>query len=76
MKKIGIVLRYELKEYLESKGFVAFTIVLALVGAALLFLPRFIDMSDFTGVQVIGGKQQGDGQGGSGEAGQTGEKEL
>ena len=76
MKKIGIVLRYELKEYLESKGFVAFTIVLALVGAALLFLPRFIDMSDFTGVQVISGKQQGDGQGESGEAGQTGEKEL
>lgn len=52
MKKFLIVLEYELKEYLKSKGFVAITLIIAVVGALLLCLPRFIDMSDFTGVQV------------------------
>ena len=52
MKKFLIVLEYELKEYLKSKGFVAITLIIAVVGAFLLCLPRFIDMSDFTGVQV------------------------
>ena len=52
MKKFLIVLEYELKEYFKSKGFVALTLIFAVVGALLLCLPRFIDMSDFTGVQV------------------------
>lgn len=52
MKKFFIVLEYELKEYFKSKGFVALTLIIALVGAIVLCLPRFIDMSDFTGVQV------------------------
>lgn len=52
MKKFLIVLEYELKEYLKSKSFVALTLIIAAVGAILLCLPRFIDMSDFTGVQV------------------------
>ncbi|MCI8566548.1 MAG: ABC transporter permease [Lachnospiraceae bacterium] len=55
MKKFGIVLRYELSEYFNSKGFVIFTLLLALGGAVLLFLPRFIDLSGFTGVQTVGG---------------------
>lgn len=50
MKKFGIILKYELKEYISSKGFVAFTLLLAIIGAVLLCLPRFIDMSEFTGV--------------------------
>lgn len=54
MRKFGIVLKYELKEYFNSKGFMAFTLILAILGAVLLFLPRFVDMSDFTGVQVVG----------------------
>ncbi len=54
MKKFSIVMGYELKEYFSSKAFVGLTIALALVGAVLLFLPRFVDMSDFTGVQVVG----------------------
>ena len=54
MRKFGIVLKYELKEYFSSKGFMVLTFVIAFLGAALLFLPRFIDMSDFTGVQVVG----------------------
>ena len=58
MRKFGIVLKYELKEYFSSKGFMALTFVIAFLGAALLFLPRFIDMSDFTGVQVVGEKEE------------------
>lgn len=54
MRKFGIVLKYELKEYFSSKGFMAFTLILAVLGAVLLFLPRFVDMSGFTGVQVVG----------------------
>lgn len=50
MKKFGIILKYELKEYISSKGFVAFTLLIAILGAVLLCLPRFIDMSDITGV--------------------------
>ncbi len=55
MKNFWIVLKYELKEYFASKGFVAFTLILAIGGAILLSLPRFIDMSGFTGV---GGKEE------------------
>ena len=58
MRKFGIVLKYELKEYFSSKGFMVLTFVIAFLGAALLCLPRFIDMSDFTGVQVVGEKEE------------------
>lgn len=57
MKKFVIVLKYELREYFSSKGFMIFTVVLAVLGAALLFLPRVVDMSDFTGVKIVGGDQ-------------------
>ena len=55
MNRFLIVLRYELKEYFTNKVFMVLTAVLAVLGAALLFLPRFVDMSDFTGVQIVGG---------------------
>ncbi len=55
MRKFSIVLKYELKEYFGSKAFMGLTLFLALVGALLLFLPRFVDMSDFTGVKLVGG---------------------
>lgn len=50
MKKFLIVLEYELKEYFSSKGFMIFTFLLAIGGAFFLCLPRFVDMSDITGV--------------------------
>lgn len=53
MRKFGIVLKYELKTYFGSRGFMVLTIVLAALGAILLCLPRVIDMSGFTGVQVV-----------------------
>lgn len=54
MRKFGIVLKYELKEYFSSKAFMIVTVLIALAGAVLLFLPRFVDLSDFTGVKVVG----------------------
>lgn len=54
MRKFTIVLRYELKEYFSSKVFMGLTVFLALAGAVVLFLPRFVDMSGFTGVKVVG----------------------
>lgn len=50
MKKFLFVLQFELKDYIKSKGFVAFTLIIAIAGALLLCLPRFMDLSDFTGV--------------------------
>ena len=54
MRKFGIVLKYELIEYFSNKSFMIITVLLALASAVALFLPRFVDMSDFTGVQVTG----------------------
>ena len=64
MKRFAIVLKYELKEYFTNKVFMGLTVVLAVLGAAALFLPRFVDMSGFTGVQVTDGsgeETEGDG---------------
>lgn len=62
MKKMLIVLKYELKEYFSSKGFMIFTLLLALASIIVLSLPRFIDMSGITGVHVVGKSQETDGQ--------------
>ncbi len=69
MKRFMIVLRYEMKEYFTNKAFMGLTLVLALLGAVALFLPRFVDMSGFTGVQVVGsgGAREDDGGSGDGE---------
>lgn len=69
MKRFLIVLQYELKEYFTNKVFMGLTVVLVILGAAALFLPRFVDMSGFTGVQVVGGSEEsGDEEGTQGEA--------
>lgn len=59
MRKFGIVLKYELKEYFTNKSFMIITLLLALAGSVVLFLPRFVDLSDFTGVQVTGVEKPG-----------------
>lgn len=53
MNKFLTVLKYELKEYLSNKSFLVITILLAVLGAGALFLPRFIDMSGITGVVIV-----------------------
>ena len=55
MRKFITVLKFELKEYLGNKTFMVLTAILAILGVALLFLPRFVDMSGMTGVTVVGG---------------------
>lgn len=69
MRKFGIVLKYELKEYFSGKAFMIITVLLAFAGAVLLFLPRFVDLSDFTGVEMVNRKEAEDGQGTDGEGG-------
>lgn len=59
MRKFVIVLKYELKEYFTNKSFMIITLLLALAGSVVLFLPRFVDLSDFTGVQVTGVEKPG-----------------
>ncbi len=58
MRKFGIVLKYELKEYFCNKAFMGLTILLAVIGMGLLFLPRFIDMSNLTGVKIVGDSKE------------------
>ncbi len=53
-----VVLKYELKEYFSNKVFIGLTIFLAVLGAGSLFLPRFVDMSGFTGVKIVGGQEE------------------
>ncbi len=55
MRNFITVLKYEMKEYFTNKVFMGLTIFLALAGALVLFLPRFVDMSGFTGVKIVGG---------------------
>lgn len=45
MKKILLVLEFELKEYLKNKMFVGTTLAIALLGALLLCLPTLFDLS-------------------------------
>lgn len=45
MKKILLVLEFELKEYLRNKMFVGTTLLIAVLGAILLCLPTFFDLS-------------------------------
>ena len=60
MKKFTTVLKFELKEYLGNKTFMVLTVLLAALGAILLFLPRSVDMSGFTGVTVMEKETSGD----------------
>lgn len=45
MKKVLLVLEFELKEYLKNKLFVGSTLAIALIGAFLLCLPSLFDLS-------------------------------
>jgi len=60
MKRFLVVLKYELKEYFTSKGFMVTTILIGLIGAILLSLPRVIDLSEFTGVEVVAQQKKED----------------
>jgi len=59
MRKFLIVLEYELREYVKNKSFVMVTLLLAIIGALVLFAPRVFDMSDFLGTSS-GEEQESD----------------
>ena len=50
MKKLGVVLQYELMTYIKNKSYVISTFVIAVIVAAIMFVPRFIDISAITGI--------------------------
>ena len=50
MKKLGVVLQYELMTYIKNKSYVISTVVIAVIAAAIMFVPRFIDISAITGI--------------------------
>lgn len=49
MKKFSVVFMYELKNYIQNKSYMVSTIVIAVLLAAIMFLPRVIDMSGMLG---------------------------
>ena len=56
MKKFLLVLGFELKEYMRNKAFVITTLVIALLGGAVLFLPSLMDMSEYLPVPSKNGE--------------------
>lgn len=51
MKKFGVVLQYELMNYLKNKSFMISTVVISILAAIILFLPSFFDMSGILGTK-------------------------
>lgn len=49
MKKFSVVFMYELKNYIQNKSYMVSTILIAVLLAAIMFLPRVIDMSGMLG---------------------------
>ncbi len=49
MKKFSVVFMYELKNYIQNKSYMVSTILIAVLLAAIMFLPRVIDMSSMLG---------------------------
>ena len=60
MKKLGVVLQYELMTYIKNKSYVISTIVIAVIAAAIMFVPRFIDISAITGITNSTEQNSGD----------------
>ncbi|MDO5383090.1 MAG: ABC transporter permease [Eubacteriales bacterium] len=49
MKKFMVILQYEIMTYLKNKGYMFSTVLIALLAAAAMFIPNFIDLSGLTG---------------------------
>lgn len=52
MKQFKTVLGFELTNYFKTKSYVLSTILLTALVAVIMFLPRFIDMSGFLGIET------------------------
>ena len=51
MKRFITVFEFELMSYIKNKSFMITTILMAVLLGAVMFLPRFIDMSDILGTE-------------------------
>ena len=60
MIKLGVVLQYELMTYIKNKSYVISTVVIAVIAAAIMFVPRFIDISAITGITNSTEQNSGD----------------
>lgn len=49
MKKLKTVFGFEFSNYVQSKSYMITSILIAVIIAVIMFLPRFVDMSDFLG---------------------------
>lgn len=58
MKNFLLILCFELKEYMRNKAFVITTLVIALLGTVVLFLPSFMNMSEYLPVPDPNGETQ------------------
>lgn len=41
-EKLGVVLQYEIMTYLKNKSYVISTVIIAVIAAAIMFVPRFL----------------------------------
>lgn len=66
MKSFGIILKFELANYFKSKSYVISTLLICLVCAVIMFVPRFInnDKSAKDDKEVAGAAQDGEGKDG------------
>lgn len=49
MKKFGVILEYELLNYIKNKSYMISTIIIAVVIGAIMFVPSIFDLSDLLG---------------------------
>ena len=49
MKRFLVVFEYELLNYLKNKSFVITTLIVAVIAAAVMFIPNVFDMSGMLG---------------------------
>lgn len=63
MKRFITVFEFELMSYIKNKSFMITTILAAVLLGAVMFLPRFIDMSDILGIETVeSGEEAASGQ--------------
>lgn len=58
MKRFMTVFEFELMSYIKNKSFVITTILMAVLLGGIMFLPRFIDMSDILGIESTNEEQE------------------
>lgn len=59
MKRLTTVFEFELMSYIKNKSFMITTILMAVLLGGIMFLPRFIDMSDILGIERVEERAEG-----------------